>query len=79
MFLVTFRKPAEKIKFSLQMVRLTDTLYEDLCTFMIICRLIFLRMRNFSDKLCREYQNTHFMFYNLFPPPENRAVYEIMW
>jgi hypothetical protein len=35
-------------------------------------------MRNFSDKSCRENQNTYFVFNNP-PPPENRAVYEIMW
>jgi hypothetical protein len=36
-----------------------------------------LRMKNFSGKICRENQNTHFMFSTFFP--ENRAVYEIMW
>jgi len=34
-------------------------------------------MRNVSDKSCRENQNTHFMFNNLFS--ENSAVNEIMW
>ena len=34
-------------------------------------------MRNVSDKWCRENQNTHFVFSNLFF--ENRAVYEKMW
>ena len=34
-------------------------------------------MRNASDRSCTENKNTHFMF-NI-PPPENRAVYEIMW
>jgi len=34
-------------------------------------------MRNVSDKLCRENQNTHFMFNIIFS--ENRAVHEIMW
>jgi hypothetical protein len=37
---------------------------------------ILLRMRNVSDKSCRENQNTHFMFSNILL--ENRAVYEIM-
>jgi hypothetical protein len=38
-----------------------------------------LRMRNVADKICRENQNTYFMFNNSPPPPlENRAVYEIM-
>ena len=40
--------------------------------------LIILRMRNVSNKICRENQNTQFMFNDFFPP-ENRAVYEIMW
>jgi len=39
--------------------------------------LFLLRMRNVSDKLCRENQNTHFMFNIIFS--ENRAVHEIMW
>ena len=35
-------------------------------------------MKNVSDKICKENGNTYFMFSNLFPP-ENRAVYEIIW
>ena len=34
-------------------------------------------MINVSDESCRENQNTHFMFSNVFS--EKRAVYEIMW
>jgi hypothetical protein len=44
---------------------------------MIISRSVLLRMRTVSDKSCRENQNTHFIFDNLFS--ENRAVYEITW
>jgi hypothetical protein len=44
---------------------------------MIISRCILLRMRNVSDKSCRENQNTYFIFNNFFP--ENRAVYVTMW
>jgi hypothetical protein len=36
-----------------------------------------LRMRNVSDKICRENENTHFVFSEFLT--ENRAVYEIMW
>jgi hypothetical protein len=37
-------------------------------------------MRNVSDEICRENQNTHFMFSNFLSIVfENRAVYEIMW
>ena len=34
---------------------------------MTIFRLILLLMRNVSNKTCREYQNTHFIFSNIFP------------
>jgi len=44
-----------------------DALHEDLCT-CLICRSLLLRMRNVSDKVCRD---------NLFV--ENHAVHEIMW
>ena len=36
-------------------------------------------MRYASDKSCRDNQNTHFVFHNVFFSPENRAVYEIRW
>jgi hypothetical protein len=36
---------------------------------------VLIRMRNISDKYCRENQNTHFMFNNF---SDNNAVYEIM-
>jgi hypothetical protein len=43
---------------------------------LIIARLV-LRMRNVSDKSCKENQHTHFPFNNHFSV--NRAIYEIMW
>ena len=46
---------------------------------MIISRSVLLRMRNVSHKSCRENQNTHFVFSDLFFFFENRVVYEIMW
>jgi len=46
--------------------------------FFIKSHWILLRMRNVTDKTWRENQNTHFMFNNP-PPPENPAVYELMW
>ena len=42
--------------------RITGTLHEDLCTFVLVFHWILLRMRNVSDKSCRGYQNTHFVF-----------------
>jgi len=38
---------------------------------------IVFRMRNVSNKCCRENQNTHFVFNNNFT--ENRTIYKIMW
>jgi hypothetical protein len=49
------------------MARITGTLHEDRCTFMIVSRLILLRMRNGSDKSCRENKKTHFVFSNFSP------------
>jgi hypothetical protein len=34
-------------------------------------------MKNVSDRICRETQNTRFMFNTVFF--ENRAVYGMMW
>jgi len=34
---------------------------------MIISDSVLLRMRNISDKICRETQCTHFMFNTIFP------------
>jgi len=68
-------KSVEKFKFYKNLTRMTATSLEDLFTFMTISRLIILKMRNISDKICRENQNTHFIFYNFFPG--NLAVYEM--
>jgi len=45
--------------------------------FFIISRSVVLIVRNISEKICREIQNTHFVSQYLFF--ENRAVYEIIW
>jgi hypothetical protein len=55
--------------------RITGTLHH-VFTFMTISRWIIRRMRNVSNKNCRENQNAHFIFSNFFP--ENRAVYEVI-
>jgi hypothetical protein len=65
-YLSVSQKYPQKIQDSLNLRRITGTLREDLCTFMIISRWILLRMRNVSDKSCRETQNTHFTFSNFF-------------
>ena len=44
------------------------SVHEAVCTiFVIIYRQVFLRMRNVSDKNCRENQNARIIFNNLFP------------
>jgi len=47
------------------------------CTFIIMCTLILLRMRNISEKCCGE--NQAILLYSVNFPPENFSVYEIMW
>jgi hypothetical protein len=42
------------------------TLHEDRYTFLVISRPIVLRMKNVSDKSCRQNRNTYFMFNNFF-------------
>ena len=50
-------KSVVKIKFFFyNMTKITDTLHEDLCTFVVACRWIILRMRNVSDKRFTENQ-----------------------
>jgi len=41
-------------------------LHEDLCTFMTGSRAMLLRMRNVTDKISRENQNTYFTFNNFY-------------
>ena len=48
-------------KFRQNMTSLMGTVLENQYTFMITFRSILFRMRNVSDKLCRENQNTHIM------------------
>jgi len=40
------------------MTRIIGTIHENISTFMIVTHRILLRMRNVSDKSCRENQNT---------------------
>jgi len=66
----------EKIQISLKSDKNDATLREDQYTFWIVSRSI-LRVRNFSDKFCRQNQDTHFIFSNFFSI-DNRAVYETL-
>jgi hypothetical protein len=55
---------------------MTGILLEDQFTFFIIYCSLLLRMKNVSDKSCKENQNTHFVFNNLL---KNCGVFEITW
>jgi hypothetical protein len=57
------------------MTRITGALHEDQKTFLNISLFVLLRMRNVSDKNCRENQNAYSVSVLCF---ENRAVCEIM-
>ena len=48
------------------MIRITSTLHENQYKFLIISRSVLIRMRNVSDKSCRENQNTRFVFNTIF-------------
>ena len=52
------------------------TLFEDLCIFFIVLLWILLRMKNVSDRSCRENQNTHYVFNEVF---WKLCLYEIKW
>ena len=56
-----FRIIVEKIKVPLKSDKNKCTLYEDQYTFLIISRSFILRMKNISDEIFRENQNTHFV------------------
>jgi len=64
--------------FHSNLTRTTGTLHGDQYTFLIISLSFLLRMRNVSDKICRENQNTRFVFSNFFFF-EKSSVYEITW
>ena len=61
------KKKSRKFRFHQNRTRIVGTLHfarRPIQTFLIISRSILLRMRNVSDKSCRENQNTHFVFSN---------------
>ena len=56
---------SRKFRFHYSLTRMTGTLHEDRCTFMIISRSVLLVIRNVSDERCTENQSMHFMFNTL--------------
>ena len=61
-----FGKSAEKMKGLLKSDKNNGTLHEDQHTFFIVSRSVLLRMRNVSEEICKENQNT-FYLQQIFP------------
>jgi hypothetical protein len=72
-----FENLSRKFKFDQNLARITSTVYEHLCTFTVISRWIYLRIRNISDESRRWNRNKHFMFNKFFFFLRNCAVYEM--
>jgi len=66
LYLRIFENMLRKSKFCQNLTRITDTLNEDFCAFIVISPSCLLGMRNVSDQICKENQNTYFMFNNIF-------------
>jgi hypothetical protein len=62
-----FFENIEKFKFN-HLTITTELYMKTFVNFFIISRSFHLRVRNVSDKRCRENQNTYFMFDNIFSP-----------
>jgi hypothetical protein len=71
-YFMIFQKSVKKFWCHLSLGRMMGTLCEDRCTFVVTSWWI-LKMRNVSDKNCRENGNTHCVFCTFF------AAYEVMW
>jgi len=55
---------SRKFNFHGNLKRISGTVHEDQYTFLIISRSVLLRMKNISDKSCRENHYTHYVFNN---------------
>jgi len=63
---IFFEIMSKKLKFHENLTRITGNLHEDQYIFLIIYCLIHHRIKNVSDKIFRENQNKHFIFYIFF-------------
>jgi hypothetical protein len=57
---VFFQNLSRKFTFRWNPKRMKGILHEDQCTYMVVSRWILLRMRNISEKSCRENQNSFY-------------------
>ena len=73
-----FANMSRKFKFHQNLTRITGTFYEGLFAFLILFRWILLKIINFWHRSCRQCQNTHFTFSNLFFSSENHAACELV-
>jgi hypothetical protein len=69
---------SSEIKFHKNLTKITGILINTNKNFFIISRSVLFRMKDISDRICRENQKTHFVLNNFFLK-ENFAPYEIMW
>ena len=75
---VFFENLARKLKFHEDLTRITGTLREVLCIFMIISPWILRRMRNASNKSCKGTENPCFML-STSPPTRKSCRLWGMW
>jgi len=61
-----FENLSRKYKFHFNLTRITGTLHDVKVIFIVISRSVILRVRNVSDKSCRENQNTNVMLNKFF-------------
>jgi len=73
---VFFGNLPRKLEIYYILTRITGTLHEYLCACMIIYSSVLLKIGNISIQFVEKIKKN---FNNLFFPPENLAVYEIMW
>jgi len=66
LYLIFLENLSRKLNFHLKRKRITGTLHEDQYAFMIISRSIIFRIRNDSDKSCRENKSAHCVFNSFF-------------
>jgi len=69
----------EYLRFHYILTRITCTLHTAVRTFMVVLYGILRKMRNFSDQICGESQNTYFIFNNILEIMSFVIQYWKMW